>query len=162
MGLQNLSKTFLLPHIHLLPHRQKTHPAPAPATSSNNPTTNKMKPYPTLAEKHPFWQRGLVLPPPPPKKKKRRPRRFQYRPPPRTNKNSSTNSTTGHNQSPPTQTHPTLGCQHCPAFFHHQTDLDQHLLMCHPVKVPSPAVPPPSTAADFILPQNPCPKSTPS
>jgi hypothetical protein len=43
-------------------------------------------------------------------------------------------------------THPTNPCKFCPAYFHRVSDLDQHVLICHPVaEVASPVSP---TASD--------------
>ena len=105
--------------------------APTPLFTSSPPRRQR---YPTLAEKHPFRQRGIPLPPLSSRRKRRCRRRC-----PRRNHQSRTrgtprSTTIAQNHSPPNKIiHPTRACPHCPAFFHHQSDLDDHAILCKPV-----------------------------
>lgn len=117
-------------------------PAPQPLLIT---TTQRKQRYPTLAETHPFRQRGLSLPPLPPKRKKRRPCRCFRRSHNQTKTRGTPRSkpSIAQNHPPPTPSiHPTRACHLCPAFFHHQSDLDAHLILCQPVLVASPATSP--------------------
>lgn len=122
-------------------------PAPQPLLIT---TTQRKQRYPTLAETHPFRQRGLSLPPLPPKRKKRRPCRCFRRSQNQTKTRGTPRSkpSIAQNHPPPTPSiHPTRACHLCPAFFHHQSDLDAHLILCQQVLVASPATSPsPATA----------------
>ncbi len=142
-------------------------PAAAP-TIASTPPSPRMQPYPTAEETHAFRHRGLPLPTLPSKKQKRRKRYKRcIRPPPRNRKSSPTSSSTSRLTSLCEVTHPTEGCRHCPAFFHHLKDLETHLLHVHGEtrcldKVTSTVATAPVSSVD-ASPPNPCsPPSTPA
>lgn len=121
------------------------------------PSPRKQR-YPTLAEKHPFRQRCLPLPPLPKRKRKCRHRCFRRSHQSRT-RGTPRSTSCAQNLSPTTQIiHPKRACLHCPAFFHHQSDLDDHEILCRPVTTVASSEP--SLAAAAVLSRDDAP-STP-
>ena len=139
-------QSVLLPDI-----MDNTSSATAPSPLFNTPSPRKQHShYPTLAEKHPFRQRGMTLPPLS-SKRKRRCRRRCFRRYHQT-RTRGTPRSTSNAQNPTTSPpiiHPTRACPHCPAFFHHQSDLDDHVILCKPVATVASSEP--TLAADAVL-----------
>ena len=105
--------------------------APSPLFNTHSPRKQQ---YPTLAATHPFRQRGMTLPPLSSKQKRRCRRRcFRRYHQSRTRGTPRSKSSAQNHPLPTKIIHPTRACPHCPAFFHHQSDLDDHVILCKPV-----------------------------
>ena len=90
--------------------------------------------YPTPAEIHPFRHRGMTLPPLSSKRKRGCRRRCFRRSHQARTRGTPRSKSSAQNHPLPTKViHPTRACPHCPAFFHQQSDLDDHVILCKPV-----------------------------